>query len=155
MQSYASSGQPSQKRAYIILIPLIPNFYLIKLGIYRGIHYFSYYCSKQRLWVNVRTASSRRSNEYPQSMFWAEIWKNVRIFVSEIFHFLVVKFSVYLNRHVFVMEDWSDHADAQADFIALEAHIKRFVFSHCRAQMPSPFYPMSWNTSNSVVILFL
>ena len=42
------------------------------------------------------------SNEYPQSMFWAEIWK-YRNFLSENFHFLVVKFSVYLNRHVFVM----------------------------------------------------
>ena len=30
--------------------------------------------------------------------------KNIRIFLSENFHFLVVKFSVYLNRHVFVMD---------------------------------------------------
>ena len=30
--------------------------------------------------------------------------KIIRIFLSEIFHFLVVKFSVYLNRLVFVME---------------------------------------------------
>ena len=30
--------------------------------------------------------------------------KNIRIFLSENFHFLVVKFSVYLNRHVFVLE---------------------------------------------------
>ena len=29
--------------------------------------------------------------------------KNIRTFLSEIFHFLVVKFSVYLNRRVFVM----------------------------------------------------
>ena len=29
--------------------------------------------------------------------------KNIRIYLSENFHFLVVKFSVYLNRHVFVM----------------------------------------------------
>ena len=29
--------------------------------------------------------------------------KNIRIFISENFHFLVVKFSVYLNRRVFVM----------------------------------------------------
>ena len=29
--------------------------------------------------------------------------KNIRIFLSENFHFLVVKVSVYLNRHVFVM----------------------------------------------------
>ena len=29
--------------------------------------------------------------------------KNIRIFLSENFHFLVVKISVYLNRYVFVM----------------------------------------------------
>ena len=29
--------------------------------------------------------------------------KNIRFFLSEICHFLVVKFSVYLNRRVFVM----------------------------------------------------
>ena len=30
-------------------------------------------------------------------------YENIRIFLSENFPFLVVKFSVYLNRHVFVM----------------------------------------------------
>ena len=29
--------------------------------------------------------------------------KHIRVFLAENFHFLVVKFSVYLNRHVFVM----------------------------------------------------
>ena len=29
--------------------------------------------------------------------------KNIRIFHLKIFNFLMVKFSVYLNRHVFVM----------------------------------------------------
>ena len=29
--------------------------------------------------------------------------KNIRMFYLKICHFLVVKFSVYLNRHVFVM----------------------------------------------------
>ena len=29
--------------------------------------------------------------------------KNIIIFLSENFHFFVVKFSLYLNRHVFVM----------------------------------------------------
>ena len=42
------------------------------------------------------------SNEYSQSMFCAEIWK-VSGILSEKFHFLVVKFSVYLIRRVFVM----------------------------------------------------
>ena len=42
------------------------------------------------------------SNEYPQSMFWAEMWK-ISQFLSENFQFLEVKFSIYLNRRVFVM----------------------------------------------------
>ena len=37
---------------------------------------FSYFCSKHRLWLHVRTASRRRfrtaSNEYPESMFWSK-----------------------------------------------------------------------------------
>ena len=33
--------------------------------------------------------------------------KNIRGFLSENFHFLVIKFSVYLNRHVFVMNTMS------------------------------------------------
>ena len=36
------------------------------------------------------------SNVYSQSMFWAEIWKFI--------NFLVVIFSIYLYRRVFVME---------------------------------------------------
>ena len=30
--------------------------------------------------------------------------KNIRFFLSENLHFVVVKFSVYLNRHGFVMD---------------------------------------------------
>ena len=43
------------------------------------------------------------SNEYAQSMSWAEMWK-ISEFLSENIHFWVVKFSVYLNRHVLVMQ---------------------------------------------------
>ena len=41
--------------------------------------------------------------EIPQSMFWAEIWKLSDFFLSENSQFLEVKFSIYLNRRVFVM----------------------------------------------------
>ena len=40
-------------------------------------------------------------------MFLAEIFK-ISEFLSENFHFLVVKFSVYLNRHVFVMGHYAE-----------------------------------------------
>ena len=34
--------------------------------------------------------------------------KNIRVFLSDFFQFLEVKFSVYLNRHVFVMLEKKD-----------------------------------------------
>ena len=40
--------------------PLEPHFYIVKLGFTRGMRYFSYFCSKHRLRVLVRTASPRR-----------------------------------------------------------------------------------------------
>ena len=45
------------------------------------------------------------SNEYLQSMFLTKIWK-YQGFLSENFQFLEVKFSIYLNRRVFVMCSW-------------------------------------------------
>ena len=58
---------------------------------------------KHRLWVLVRTASRGGSNEYPQSIFRSEIRKISECF-SEDFHVFGVKFSIYLNRRVFVMK---------------------------------------------------
>ena len=43
------------------------------------------------------------SNEYPQSIVSGYV-QNYQNFSSENFHFLVIKFSVYLNRRVFVMK---------------------------------------------------
>ena len=37
--------------------------------------------------------------------------KNIRVFLSENFQFLEVKFSIYLNRRVFVMRKRSDAAE--------------------------------------------
>ena len=76
--------------------PLKPHFYIVKQG-FTGVYIiFLISPQKHRLWVLIRTAS--------QSMFWADTWK-IYEFLSENFHFLVVKFSVhvYLNRLVFVM----------------------------------------------------
>ena len=77
--------------------PLKHHSLYSKTGVYRGIHYFSISAHKHRLWVLIRTASSSTQ----QSMFWAEIWKKIRIFYLK---YLVVMFSVYQNRHVFVMQ---------------------------------------------------
>ena len=89
----------SRKHAYIILTPLNPTFYIVKLGFARV--YIIFLISAQNIDCGY-SLEPQPSNEYPQSMFEAEIWKILE-FLSELSHFLVVKFSVYLNRCVFVM----------------------------------------------------
>ena len=86
--------------------PLKPRFYRVysKTGVYRGTHYFSYFCSKNiDCGYTLELLHWGSSNEYPQFMFFAEIWK-ISEFLSENFQFLVVKFSIYLNKRVFLMK---------------------------------------------------
>ena len=102
----------SRKYTYIILIPLKPHFYIVKLGFTKRLIFFPFItktcliflisAQKHTLWYSLEPPRRDGSTEYPQSMFWAEMWK-ISEFLSENFHILVVKFSVYLNRHVFVM----------------------------------------------------
>ena len=88
----------SRKHTYIIIIII----YIAKLG-FTGVYIiFPISAQKHSLWYSLEPPRRGGSNEYPQSMFWAEIGK-ISDFLSENFHFLVVKFSVYLNRRVFVM----------------------------------------------------
>ena len=61
--------------------PLKPHFYIVKLGFTLVYIIFLISTQKHRLWVLVRTASSRRFLRVPQSMFWAEIWKISEIFI--------------------------------------------------------------------------
>ena len=56
-------------------------------------------------------------------MFWAEIWKISIFFLSENGQVLEIRFSTYLNRHVFVTEDWSDWVDDQAELCLRLAHM--------------------------------
>ena len=83
--------------------PLKPHFYIVKLG-FTGV-YIIFLISAQNIDFRYSLEPPRQggSNEYSQFMLWAEIWKILE-FLFENFQFLVVKFSVYLNRHVFVIE---------------------------------------------------
>ena len=82
--------------------PLKPHFYIVKLG-FTGV-YIIFLISAKNIDCGYSLEPPRwgGSNEYPQSMFLAEIWK-ISEFYLKIFIFLMVKFSVYLNRLVFVM----------------------------------------------------
>ena len=70
--------------------PLKPHFYIVKLG-FTGIHTnFLISAEKHSLWVLTIYVLSRNM-------------KHIRIFYLKIFIFLAEKFSVYLNRRVFIM----------------------------------------------------
>ena len=88
--------------------PLKPHFYIVKLG-FTGV-YIIFLISANNIDCGYSLEPPRRggynecgSNEYPQSMFWAEIWKYQIFFLSGKLSILLVKFSVYLNRRVFLM----------------------------------------------------
>ena len=82
------------------LIPLNPILYS-ETGVYMGIYYFLISAQKHRLWVFIEPP------RLPQYMFLAEIWKISEFFIRFLFLFLgVAKFSMYLNRRVFVMSDF-------------------------------------------------
>ena len=82
--------------------PLKPLLYS-KTWVYRGIHYFFLFLLKN-IGCEYSLEPPRRSGSkgYPQSRFWAEIWK-MSEFLSETFQILVVKFTMYLNRRIFLM----------------------------------------------------
>ena len=80
---------------------LKPHFYIVKLGIQGYTLFFLFLLKNIDCGYSLEPPCRGDSNEYTQYMFWAEIWK-ISEFLSEKFHFLVVKFSIYLNRHVFV-----------------------------------------------------
>ena len=87
--------------------PLKPHFYIVKLG-FTGVHIIFLFLLKN-IDCGYSLEPPRRggSNEYPQYMFWAELWKiseflseNFQFFCGEIFNI----FSIYLNMRVFVMQ---------------------------------------------------
>ena len=82
--------------------PLKPHFYIVTLG-FTGIYIIFLICAQNiDCGYSLELPHWGSSTEYPQYMFWAEIWK-ISELLSENFQFLVVKFSIYLNRRVFVM----------------------------------------------------
>ena len=75
-----------RKHAYIILTPLKPHFYIVKLG-FTGVYINFLISAKIDCGYSLEPPRRGGSNEYPQSMFWAEIWKNIRVLYLKIFGF--------------------------------------------------------------------
>ena len=83
--------------------PLKPHFYIVKLG-FTGV-YTVFLISAQQIdcGYSIEPLFRGGSNEYPQSIFEQKYEEYKNFFLSGSFHFLVVKFSVNLYRHIFVM----------------------------------------------------
>ena len=78
--------------------PHKPHFYIIKLGFTEVYIIFLISAQKHRLWVLVRTASPSTHN-----LCFGQKYEKYQNFYLKIFILLVIKFSIYLNRLVFVM----------------------------------------------------
>ena len=65
-----------------------------------------------------------------QNLCFEQKYEKIPEFLSENFHFLVVSFSVYLNRHVFVMitSQWITDSAAQQNVYHRFNHLKSFFF---------------------------
>ena len=79
-----------------IFDPLKPHFYTVKLG-FPGVNII-FLISAQNIDCGYLLEPPRWGsyNEYPQSMFWAEIWK-----ISE---FFIWKFSVFWSKIFYIFE---------------------------------------------------
>ena len=86
----------------IILTPLKPHFYIVNLRFTGVCIFFLFLLKNIDCGYSLEPPHRGGSNEYPQSMFWAEMWRILEL-LSENFNFLLVKFSIYLNRRVFVL----------------------------------------------------
>ena len=75
--------------------PLKPQFYTVKLG-FRGV-YIIFPHSAQNIDYGYSLEPPRRggSTEYPQSMFWAEIWKILEFFICKCSFFGGKIFSIF------------------------------------------------------------
>ena len=75
--------------------PLKPHFYIVKLG-FTGVYIiFLISAQKHRLWYSLEPPRRGGSNEYPQSMFWAEIWSILGFFIWKFSFFRGTIFSIF------------------------------------------------------------
>ena len=77
----------SQKHAYIILTPLNPTFIYQNWGLQGCTLFFLFLLKNKECGYSLELPRRGGSYEYPQSVFWAEIWK-----ISE---FFIWKFSFF------------------------------------------------------------
>ena len=61
--------------------PLKPDFYIVKLGFTGAYIMFLFLLKNIYCGYSLELPRRGGSNKHPQSMFWTEMWKNIRIFI--------------------------------------------------------------------------
>ena len=110
--------------------PLKPHFYTAKLG-FTGV-YIIFLISAQNIdcGYSLEPPQQGRSNEYLQSMFWAEVWKISEFFYLKSFSFWGWNFQ-YIWIGVFVMIAHPEHSSGELKtylFITVSLCCCLFIF---------------------------
>ena len=83
---------------------LKPHFYIVKLG-FTGVYIiFLIFAQNIDCGYSLEPPQIEAVLTSTHNLCFQQKYDKYRIFLSENFHFLVVKFSIYLNRRVFIME---------------------------------------------------
>ena len=111
--------------------PLKPHFYIVKLGFIGVNIIFLISARKHRLWVLVLTVLTGTHN-----LCFEQKYEKYQSFSSENFQFfLEVKFTIYLNRRVFVMANWTGPYNAgrslNLHWTLLKGTVYSGVLSNC------------------------
>ena len=111
--------------------PLTPHFYIVKLG-FTGVYII--FALKHRLRVLIRTASLRRSNMCPQSMFeQKKKEEKYKIFWTKNYHFYILKKSLH-NTWAYLRNVFYIHVAKQKALISNRAdnHQLCLCFRMCK-----------------------
>ena len=79
---------------------LTPHFYIVKLVVYRGIHYFLIFALKHRSWVHVRTSSIEAVLTCTHDLCFEQ---NKTIFNQKLSLFIDIKIRTILHRRDIIM----------------------------------------------------
>ena len=91
----------------------------------KKIWYFSYCCSKLRLWYPLEPPRRRGSNEYPQSVFWAEIRKNVYPCKPQ-FYYIKVKGD---QHYIGMFSRWKAPYSSKIDIFFIQERFNKLIES--------------------------
>ena len=84
----------SREHVYIMLTPINPTFIEQNWGLHGFTSFFLFSLKNIDCGYSLEPPCQGGSNGYPQSMFWAEIYK--KVFLPENFQFLDVIFYIYI-----------------------------------------------------------